>query len=60
MSEIQNIVNKYLNEFPIDIEKAKEKFKNDNRFKFLDDKGHPKYTWGVKSRKLYVKELKIK
>ena len=60
MNEIQNIVNEYLKKFPIDIEKAKEKFQNDNRFKFLDDTNDKKYTWGIESVELYLKELKIK
>lgn len=60
MSEVQNAVNKYLDKHPIDIEKAKEDFKNGNKFKFLDKTNSNKYTLGIMLEKLYIKKLKIK
>lgn len=60
MSSIQDVVNKYFEKYPIDIEEAKEDFIKKNKFKFLDKADSNKYTWGIKSEKLYIEKLKIK
>jgi hypothetical protein len=60
MSVIQDVVNKYFDKYPIDVEKAKEDFINQNKFKFLDKTDSNKYTWGIELEKLYIEKLKIK
>lgn len=56
MADIQEIVNEYFSENPIDIEQVKINYKTRDHFKILDDSADKTFDLGVDLAKLYIKQ----
>jgi hypothetical protein len=60
MNEIQAAVDEYFLRNPINIERVKTDYKNQNKVKLLDDTKKDAYILDVNLAKLYIEKLKIK
>ena len=60
MNEIQEAVDEYFLRKPINVDRVKTDYKNQNRVKLLDDTKKDAYILDVDLAKLYIEKLKIK
>ena len=57
-NEIEKAISEYFKRNPIDIEAIKQRYKDKNRIKLLDDSNAQNaYTLGVNNAKLYMTEV---
>ena len=57
-NELQDAIEKYFKQYPIDVEATKIRYKEKNKIQIIDDTVKDSYKLGVENAKLYMEGVK--